>query len=160
MTIAQQMRGAVVIHVALLGTLVIYAVIGVEVSHQAPPKGMVDPALFGGVLGAVSLVMLAIIPMLRKKAIPPRVLEGGPLDLDRTPEPHELTALNKLRGGSILTWALCEAIAIYGLILTLLYREPLYYVPFAVVGAGAMLAYRPTRALFESVIRGARAPKE
>lgn len=44
---------------------------------------------------------------------------------------------------SIITWALCESIAIYGFVLAVMSSQVVYYFPFALAGAILMLLFRP-----------------
>jgi hypothetical protein len=43
----------------------------------------------------------------------------------------------------ILSWALCESIAIYGFVLAFLSGDVIYYIPFAAIGASLMVVFRP-----------------
>jgi hypothetical protein len=157
MTITQMWRSAKIVHVALLVSLAIYGVIVVVATRSTiVAKQTADPMIFVIAFGVASLAIQLAIPILRKKNLPERQPSGGPVDTDHRPDENESRALNRLRSACILTWAMCEAVAIFGVVLGFLFRDPLYYAPFGAVGALSMVLYAPTRALLESVVRAAQ----
>jgi hypothetical protein len=156
---SQQLTQLRILHGALLASLAVYAVVAVVVTRgPAPPSTVkpMDPGVFVPILGGVSAAfLLVVIPLLRRKLMPAR--EPFPQELeDEELDGHGMAALGKLRSASIITWALCESVAMFGLIATILYREPLYYAPFGVVSAGALLAHAPRRVIVDEVVRAAR----
>jgi hypothetical protein len=156
-----------ILHIALLASLGVYAAIAVFIANQpvttptgSAAKAPLDPQLLTSVLGAMAaLTLVAVIPFMRKLLMPKRqrVGDGRDLDLDEAVTGPLNFAFGRLRVGCIVTWALCESIAIYGLMLAILFHDARYYGPFAGVAAVAMLVFAPRRALIEEVVRGARA---
>ncbi len=151
-TLRQQYLGMRIVHGGLLAPLAIYGALAFVIMQPRPAS--VDPRLLCAIFGALSLVMVAIIvPLLRKKMLPELRDGGTPIDLAQPIPPTSVKSLNSLRAVSILTWALCESTAMFGLVVTVMTGEPRYYPPFAAFALIAMVIYRPTRALFDSVIR-------
>lgn len=95
-------------------------------------------------LAGMAAVMLVITPIVRARVLPAR--GSGPAK----------QALAKIRAADILSWALTEVIAIFGLILTFLSYELVFVLGFAGVSAVAMLAYAPSRARVEELVHRAR----
>ena len=55
-----------------------------------------------------------------------------------------------------MSWALCESIAIYGLVLTFLSFQWKYFLGFAAVSLASFLIYRPRRELLVGAARAAQ----
>ncbi|HTM22311.1 MAG TPA: hypothetical protein VL172_17445 [Kofleriaceae bacterium] len=160
-----------ILHGALMFSQVVYVVIAYVVTRQPqdhPPDRFAwtighDPLSSPLVLafGAVALLTTAALPTLRPRLLPARQpaagLEDpiGPLD-----SPAAARALSRLRSGQILTWALCESIAIWGLVLAMLSWELWPVLPFVGLGLVNMLAYQPRRAMIEEVVRAANRAAE
>lgn len=126
---------------AMVASVGVYAVVAGAVLAQtgyAPLlKGRAeDPAsqILLVVLSLLPLVNLAIIPLLRKRSEPHRPGE-------RSAERGEVSA--QAFSVDIATWALCEGIAIYGLVLALLFGSFVAALPAFLLAAGALLHYRP-----------------
>lgn len=161
-TLRQVWTGLRILHGALLGSIAIYGVMVVVVigGQQNQPRAQPasDPKLLAAALGAAALMDLVMIAVLRKRLMPKQAIEddGRRTDLANEAPPGFLAVLPKLRSALIVTWALCEAIAIFGLVVAFVSLDMRYFAPFAVVGAGAMIYYAPTRKLLESVLRANR----
>lgn len=128
-----------------------YAVI-VEVATQrhAPQPGAHQFVL---VLGLVAVVEAALVPILRKKKLPPRRTGSEPVgDQIDAAAAH---ALGRYYSVQIITWALCEAVGIFGLVCAFFIGNPVYFFPFGGAGLALMLAYAPKRAQLEAVVRAA-----
>ena len=154
--VERQLRISRVLFVALLMSIGIYAVIAymVTLDPQTPapqPELAHDPLSQPLVLalGGCALMMLAVTPFVRMKLLPPR--EHGDKKLAVG------AALSRLTAAQIITWALTEVPAIFGLMLTMLSYEPRFTYAFSGVSALAMLAYAPHRKLVEDVVRVADA---
>jgi hypothetical protein len=112
-----------------------------------------------GVLGAMGLAQLAVvIPLLQSKLMPPRERDGSTrIDLDDPEVAKELSPLlPRLRSGMIITWALCESVALFGMVGAMVFKQSLYFVPFAVVSLVGFLMHSPADPLFASFVRAAR----
>jgi hypothetical protein len=129
------------------------------VTKQPPPTQApdIDPGVLTAVLAGVALVLLIIIGALHKRVLPKGGQDDGRrTDLD-TPAPQAyVAALPKLRSSLIIIWALCEMIAVFGLVAAFISRDEWDFVYLAVAGAGAMLYTAPTRKFLESVLRANR----
>lgn len=121
---------------ALLSSLSIYA--GLTFILQ-PPAGFVpneQGALFIGVFAAVSITQLTLIPFLRQ------LLFWKPLGRGDI-APDQL--IQRFFTASIVSWALCEAVAVFGLTLYMLTYERPPALAFMAVGALAMLSLAPIK---------------
>ncbi|HVV85573.1 MAG TPA: hypothetical protein VHE35_21080 [Kofleriaceae bacterium] len=151
-----------ILHAALTASLVVYAVVAVAATQGKGQVSDLDPKLLLSVLGAVGAVeLLVVVPLLRRKLMPARDPFSDPVDLevDVGGDDPVNVAIGRLRSVSILTWALCESVAILGLVAAFVYREPRYYAGFGAAGLLGMLWYAPRRGLLEEVVRAARRPR-
>jgi len=155
-TARQHLQTIRILHLALSSTLVIYGVVAFVAFSSREPGFQPPPSTLLYVLaGVAASVLFVVTPIMHQRFMPPRDRTGDGRPFD----PDELThgnLMDRIRVGLILTWSLCEATAINGLIAAILYREPLYYVPFAVAAAGGMVFYAPRQAMFEAIARANR----
>jgi hypothetical protein len=147
-----------ILFLALMSSLVIYIVIAhvITASPGTPPM----PELAANphthplfiALSVASGVALLFALVVRTKLMPPR---------RRSEERSEECvrgihrALSKLKVAQLLGWALCEAVAINGLILTILSRNTQLVDAFAGIGAIGMILQAPSRRLVEDVVDAA-----
>jgi hypothetical protein len=143
-----------VLYGALFAALAIYVVIAYVVVGQAiRERPWERPAphelLFWGLVG-VAIATASVIPLIRRRLLPrgARPAEG----ITHVPKLAAVRAMARYTSASIVSWALCEAIGVYGLILTFVTYDPRYEVAFAVVGAANMLVYAPRRAQVMGVL--------
>ncbi|MGE5187014.1 MAG: hypothetical protein ACM31C_33415 [Acidobacteriota bacterium] len=155
-------RGVRILHTSLIASLAIYAGIVAIVTQQPQKKADVfttDPQLVLTIFGALSLVVLAgVIPILRRKMLPERdrVGDGHTVDLDTEIDPTIKGVLLRLQPAFVATWALCEAVATFGLVLGFLYWDLRYYLPFGGVALVAMIFFAPRVSLLEECMRVVR----
>lgn len=153
-------------HAALAASIVVYGMVTFILSGSwSRPEAIEARAARGAdsgdtilyVLAAAALVDLLAIPLLRRLRMPPRTTapEDRLGDVDLTAPEAARGALGKLLSASILSWALCEAIAIFGLVASFVAQEGWRFWPFGVVALGAILAYAPRKADYRAVIRAA-----
>jgi F0F1-type ATP synthase membrane subunit c/vacuolar-type H+-ATPase subunit K len=136
-------RTMMILHLALMGSVGIYAFILFQVTQGQPPREL-DPPVMLYALAGVALAMMAVIPVLRSKMLPP-IREAKSLD-EPVPEDEKVqAAVAKLFTASIVTWALCESIAIYGLVLAFLSFQMKYFFAFAAASLVNFLIYRPRK---------------
>ena len=151
-TLRQQFLGMRIVHAGLLAPLAIYGALAFAIVRPQPHP--LDPPVLCAIFGVLSLALVAIvIPLVRKKMLPELRDGGAPIDLSQPIPPTSIKSLNSLRAASILTWALAESTAMFGLVVSFMTGEPRYYLPFAGLALVGMLVYRPTRTLFDAVIR-------
>jgi len=160
MTISKMWRGLQIIHGVLLASLAIYGGVAVNILQQPRrnPGASLDPTMIVGILGGLSVLMLlVVIPVVRAKGLPPRdwVGDGRSRDLEIEPDERAQQMMRKLRVALIVTWAFCEAVALWGLIATILFYDIRYYLGFAAVAAAAMVYHAPRRSLLEACMRAA-----
>lgn len=122
-----------IIHAAMLLSIVLYGFI----SLRAPLRPAPQPVVLYGV-AAVSVADLGVILVLRSKLLPP------PRPISATePEPRILIA--NWRSACIVTWALCEAMALFGLVLRYMGFPMREAALFFVAGFLLMLLFAPRR---------------
>ena len=146
-----------ILHLALLGSIGIYVAIAAQLtSAHDPTTPLPLPELAEApfshwlfiALASTAVLAMAATPLVRMKLMPPRSQDGN--------APHDVAkAFGKLRAAEIVTWAMCESVAIYGLILTFLSYDLRYTLAFGAVSALAMLAYAPSRRVYDDVARAA-----
>ena len=66
-------------------------------------------------------------------------------------EPEDVAALNRWRAGYIIVYALCEAVALFGLVLRFLGFTLAQVLPFYVVGFVLMLLFAPRMPSMEKI---------
>jgi hypothetical protein len=148
------LRPLKIVHAALMVSIVIYAVIAFVVTAQShPAKPPLDPTVILPVFAAMALAMLVAIPIVRKRVLPPMTDTDERIDAQQEVDPDVSAMLGKLRGGLITTWAMCESIAIFGLIAAFLFHTGWYVLPFAGVAIVAQLFYAPTEAVLGRAVR-------
>ena len=119
---------------ALLVSVFIYGGV-VSFAGADEPKSAEELQMFLIVFSAIAAGEIPVIFVLRK------MLFFDKLD-DRDFDDRGDVADNYFTA-SIITWALCESIAIYGFMLAFLSGEVIYYFPFAAVAVAMMLYFRP-----------------
>jgi hypothetical protein len=119
---------------ALLASIILYVFIGERITHTAPRMGM----LFFQVIAAVALLTVAMIFVLR------RVMIAKAVEI-LAAQPNEAQAVGRWRGGYMATFALCEAIALYGFLLRVQGFILKEVFPFYLAGAILLLFFAPRR---------------
>lgn len=137
------------VYAALLASLPAYLAV-VHLAATPVPEGGGDYGVFYGIIGLFSAGVAVAIPILRKRLMPPRASGGGP-----APDSVPTRLLGRWLSAQLLSWALCESIAIYGLILAFVAHQPAAYYPFGAVALVLMLLYPPRRRDLEAVARAA-----
>lgn len=151
------LRASRIVWGALLASMAIYVVIAdVVVSNKAPDARVPMPELasaptshplFWGLV-VMGVLELSIGLLARGRIMPVRRrTDTSPRDVNK--------ALQRMRVAEIIGWAFCEAVAINGLILTMLSYELRFSLGFTAVGALAMLALAPSQQLLDDVVRAA-----
>lgn len=139
-----------ILYFALVMSTCIYGAIAFVVARTPLRMEMVIAYALGG----CALMIMGIIPVLRSRVMPP-TREAHSLD-EKVPENDAVAAaLQKYFTACILSWALCESIAIFGLVLSFLSGEPKYFVPFGALSLVNFAIYRPSREQLLSVARAA-----
>ena len=122
-------RVIVIIGLAMMASLVIYLVIVglIEGGSIALNEG---PSLTGSIyetvqfiLLGVSVVVFFVIPMLHRIMLGSREEEGAPMRQHMAAAGGSMTGLGRLTNAAVVTYALCEVPAIFGLVLYFMGRR-------------------------------------
>ena len=144
------------VHAALILSLGIYAVVFRVAFATQPPNPALASTMFPA-LAAVSLVQLVlVIPLLRRKMMPARAEATSFTDVAGAQvTPTAAAALAGYTRVQIVSWALCESVAMFGFVLSVLTIDFRYYIGFAVAALLNLILYRPSRDVAEAVARAA-----
>jgi hypothetical protein len=123
------------IRVALLGSIALYVFVG---EHAGPsPAAAPDRNLYFA-LTLVAITTMGMIFAVRRLF----VLRA---EVTLAVQPEDTAALNRWRAGYIITYALCEAVALFGLVLRILGFTLSQVTPFYLVGFVLILLFGPRR---------------
>jgi F0F1-type ATP synthase membrane subunit c/vacuolar-type H+-ATPase subunit K len=100
-------------------------------------------------LGAVAIVTVVAVLMIRRLGLV-GPLARGELDPD-TPEGRSRAFLV-----TVITWALSESVALYGVVLYLLFHDAVHLYPFLLLALGLLLLQAPR----ETTFSGGRRPSD
>jgi len=126
-----QLRTLQLIWLAFMGAAVIYAVIGGMLARQAAPGELAGPVVAAFAVAAMASAAAGF-------ALPPRMLarvRGHDLSLGEV--------IPRYQSAMVVGWACFEAVALLGLVLTLLTGEVLPVLSGAAVSVALLLAGRP-----------------
>jgi len=107
------------------------------VSFRAPARPTPNAAFFHAI-GLVSILSVVAIFFVR------RILLASSQQL-LAAQPEDKTVLGRWRGAYIVTWALCESIALYGIVLRFAGFSVSQWAPFFIAGFALMLWFVPRR---------------
>ena len=121
------------IRAALIFAIAVYMFIGEQV---AVGRAVPINAMLFQILAVVAVVNIVLILIIRRSMVTPSfgVLQKNQADS---------SALTRWRGGYILTYALCEAIALYGFVLRVLGLSYRMVVPFYLASFILMIFFSP-----------------
>jgi F0F1-type ATP synthase membrane subunit c/vacuolar-type H+-ATPase subunit K len=124
-----------ILQAAMLISIVLYAVVGeIAGPHHSRPMNLA----FVLILAMVSSSTVLVAFLLRRVMV---FRAAGAL----AQQPADAAALSRWRSGYIVTFALCESIALYGLVLRMLGQTLGQIAPFYLAGFLLMLYYGPRR---------------
>ncbi len=141
---------------ALAASILIYGVVVVVAAKGEPVP--LDPML-RWILAGVSVMTSVAVLVLRRARLPPLAEDESPYQRQNAPPPVEVVpeaVVAKLFTTYILTWALSESIAIYGVVLAFLSQSPKEFWPFGFAALLLILTNPPTRGRLESATRAAQ----
>jgi F0F1-type ATP synthase membrane subunit c/vacuolar-type H+-ATPase subunit K len=124
--------------IALLVSIALYVYIGEVYSGQRGGQSMA-PEPNRNLYFLLTLVALTTVGMI----FAVRRLFVLPSETKLAAEPEDVAALNRWRSGYIITYALSEALALFGLVLRILGFTSSQVLPFYVVGFVLMLLFAP-----------------
>jgi hypothetical protein len=128
-----------IVHAALVASILLFGamlvmvtrppgdpVVGASIPVRAEPPAVLTPIMAG--LAAASLLGVALVRrrMARQRA-------------------GQLAAPARIYSASIVSWTLTESIAIDGLVLGIIHRDPVVFVPFGAVSLIVMAVLAPRR---------------
>ncbi len=121
---------------AMAVSLIIYLCIPLIV--PAPPMAY-ETTDFGVLFTAVGVVavLTSVASVVLRRALLIQPLRTGVLD------PESIEGAQRMTQGFILTWALSEAVAIYGVFLYVLTRQVQLMVPFIAMSAALLVVHAP-----------------
>ncbi len=120
------------LRIAMLLSIVTYVFVG---ERAGPGPKATDP-VFASVLSLFAITTVGVILVVRRTLVlqSQKMLEAQPTDA---------TILGRWRAGYIVTYALCEALALYGLVLRLVGSTLSQIAPFYLAGFALMLFFSP-----------------
>ena len=133
------MDGAVrivqMIRIAMMVSVALYVIVGEELAHasQVAP----DSTLYFGIT-LVAVVLVAMIVVLRRWFV-------VPAEAALAKQVEDRTALGRWQMGYIITYALSEAVALFGLVLRMIGFSLSQVATFYVVGLILMMFFGPRR---------------
>ncbi len=121
------------IRAAFIFAIAVYMFVGERVAVGKP--GPVNAMLFQ-ILAVVAVVNVVVIVVVRKSIVTPSLAA-------LRANANDMQALNRWRGGFVVTYALCEAIALYGFILRIVGFSYTMVVPFYLASFILMIYFGP-----------------
>ena len=122
------------VRLVLMASIVFYAAVAGWLRPYASPK---TQTYFYVIAGLAAWAVEGIFSFRRKFLKPSEEILAT--------KPDDVVALRRWRAASIVTYALCDAIALYGLLLRVLGFSWLLAMPFFVTGLVLMLYFAPRR---------------
>ncbi len=122
------------VRIAMLVSIVLYVFVGERTAHPAKPINLV----FYYAITFMAVGMIAAIFLLRRVM----VIRAEQTLAQKAEDP---VSLNRWRAGYIVTFALCEAIALYGFVLRFVGFSLAQVMPFYVTGFVLLVFFRPRR---------------
>ena len=129
-----------VIWLGMLGSLVIYLVLGLVIVTNL--KTSIDESIYP--LLKPVLYILTVVVLITTRYITKYILSGKGQP-KRVARSFDHPALQKYAPAMILAWAMSESIGVFGLILFLLGKNPTDLYLLTLISAAAMLVYRPKK---------------
>jgi FtsH-binding integral membrane protein len=127
-----------VIQYALLGSVLLYVFVGEEVTRAA----IANPMLFYA-LSFASVTTVGVMLVMRRTLVLPS-------ESALRSRPDDTASLNRWRTGYIITYALSEALALFGLVLRLTGFTLSQVAPFYIAGFVLLLFFSPRPRLAEA----------
>ena len=121
------------IRAALIFAVAVYMYIGEKLAVGKP--GPINTMLFQ-IMAVVAVINVVLIFIIRRSMVAP------PLDTLRDNQ-SDATALNRWRTGYLITYVLCEAVALYGFILRIMGFSFRTVVPFYLASVILMIYFGP-----------------
>lgn len=147
-----------IVHAAMIVTIAVYGFVLLMVTRVGPagepvpasevelraPRGEPPGPTFTIVLAAIAALTIAAIFILRARKLP-RAGKQALYDEGGAARPPKRRPRTEYFTFCILSWAMAESIAVYGLLLGFLHHALLPFVPFALVSLLVMVILAPRR---------------
>lgn len=146
-----------VVHAGLAVSVVMLAVVGFVLPRH-PGLVALQPLsspLFYGIAGA-AVAITVVAAFVRVRLMPPRVPVADDGDLDDTIDPPVAQAMQRWFTASIVSWAMTEAVGVFGFVLSFVFQTSWMVLVFGGAALVGLAVLRPTRAEIAAVVRGAR----
>jgi hypothetical protein len=142
-----------ILHAALAGSVLLYGGIAALLTRN-PPDSLAEraapPGYLTPVLAVAAVVVLAAAILVRRQTVVrgrDRMFEENP---SAAPDARARTASYLTR--KILSWALVEAAAIFGLVLAFVHWDLMQFLPFGAASMLVLLLLAPTRRELEEYV--------
>lgn len=153
---ASQLLTLRIVHAAMMASIAVYGLVLLTVTRSGPagepvpaseielsaPRGEPPGPMFTIALAVVAALTAAAVLFIRARALPRRRRPG--LYHEASPAPPRRLRLEYFTL-CVLTWAMVESIAVYGLVLGFLHHAILPFVPFAAASLLLMLVLSPRK---------------
>jgi F0F1-type ATP synthase membrane subunit c/vacuolar-type H+-ATPase subunit K len=163
---ASQLLTLRILHAAMMASIAVYGLVLLTVTRSGPagepvpaseielsaPRGEPPGPIFTIALAVVAAITAAALLYIRARALPHRHRPG--LYDQASPAPPRRARLEYFTL-CVLTWAMAESIAVYGLVLGFLHHAILPFVPFAAASLLLMLVLAPRKS---HIVDGSDAP--
>jgi len=146
--LAKELLRLKVIWFGMLGSLVIYLIIGLQIATNI--QASMDKSTFGVLKTVLYLFTFIIIVITRYIR---RFILSGKGQYGQATQNFQPLTLQKYTTAMIVAWALLESIGIFGLVLFLLGKNPMDLYLLILISAAAMLWYRPKKDELVSLAR-------
>jgi hypothetical protein len=123
------------VRAALLLAIAAYVFLGETIASRTAMPG--NPMMFQ-IFALVAVVTVAVMFVARRKTI-------APATATLRERPEDASALARWRSGYVITYVLCEAVALYGFLLRMLGFSLTQVAPFYLAAILLMLFYGPRR---------------
>jgi F0F1-type ATP synthase membrane subunit c/vacuolar-type H+-ATPase subunit K len=160
-TVKGTLRTLRILHIAITASIALYAVVLLVITQQPSDTehmSLSDATGLAVALGIASLAVLALIPFLRKRIGPARDESAGARrsgSAEGELSNAERTAVGKLMSAELVSYAMGESVAVFGLVLGLITRQFVIFLPFAALALLQLILLTPSQALLDSVIAAA-----
>jgi len=148
---ARAWRALRIVHLALTGGLLVYAVVAV-LAAPTTAAATTDPIWIIAPLGVVGAMLIALAPVVAQRMMPPRRRGGEPRDPALLDTPAGRRAVTRAQRALVTIWALYEAVAALGLIAALILGDAVILAPFGLVAVLGLIAHAPRGALLQQIL--------
>jgi hypothetical protein len=143
-----------VVHASMMASTIMWGVIGYMASETMAPAEPMSHGLLLAITGAIAAICAALSFYVRGRLMPAREHAGDKMiDESKLATPAGRRALAKLRGALVASWALCEGVALCGLVGTFLFRDASDYAPFGAAALILLVVHAPKPQLLVDVLR-------